>query len=126
MALLLSVCSLSCEVSPGWLSSVVLPYAHQHAIVTMWGVVMGRAASVMLVYLIGVQIHHDHVCSGVCRGAGAAAVVFDITSSESFAKAQYWVSELQKNASADIGEEEPLHVLCFHKTSHAAWLVQDD
>lgn len=31
-------------------------------------------------------------------------MVYDITSRESFAKAQYWVSELQKNASADIGE----------------------
>lgn len=38
-----------------------------------------------------------------CRGAGAAAVVFDITDTDSFAKAQYWVSELQKTASPDIG-----------------------
>lgn len=36
------------------------------------------------------------------RGAGAAAVVFDITDTDSFAKAQYWVSELQKTASPDI------------------------
>lgn len=36
------------------------------------------------------------------RGAGAAAVVFDITDAESFTKAQYWVSELQKTASPDI------------------------
>lgn len=36
------------------------------------------------------------------RGAGAAAVVFDITDADSFAKAQYWVSELQKTASPDI------------------------
>jgi Ras-related protein Rab-5C len=36
------------------------------------------------------------------RGAAAAAVVYDITSSETFAKAKYWVSELQKNANGDI------------------------
>ena len=37
------------------------------------------------------------------RGASAAAVVYDVTNPESFAKAKYWVSELQKNASGDIG-----------------------
>ncbi len=37
------------------------------------------------------------------RGASAAAVVFDVTSPESFAKAQHWVKELQKNAGGDIG-----------------------
>lgn len=37
------------------------------------------------------------------RGAAAAAVVYDITSSETFVKAKYWVSELQKNASGNIG-----------------------
>lgn len=37
------------------------------------------------------------------RGAAAAAVVYDITSTETFAKAKYWVSELQKSASGDIG-----------------------
>ncbi|KAK9815512.1 hypothetical protein WJX72_004893 [[Myrmecia] bisecta] len=36
------------------------------------------------------------------RGASAAAVVYDITSKESFQKAKHWVSELQKNASGDI------------------------
>lgn len=36
------------------------------------------------------------------RGAGAAAVVFDITDANSFTKAQYWVTELQKTASPDI------------------------
>ncbi len=36
------------------------------------------------------------------RGASAAAIVYDITSKESFAKAKYWVKELQKNASQDI------------------------
>jgi Ras-related protein Rab-5C len=36
------------------------------------------------------------------RGAAAAAVVYDITSTETFAKAKYWVSELQKSASGDI------------------------
>lgn len=37
------------------------------------------------------------------RGASAAAVVYDITSGESFQKAKHWVSELQKNASGNIG-----------------------
>ncbi|WIA32527.1 hypothetical protein OEZ86_003340 [Tetradesmus obliquus] len=36
------------------------------------------------------------------RGAHAAAVVYDITSPESFEKAKYWISELQKNASGSI------------------------
>ena len=36
------------------------------------------------------------------RGASAAAIVYDITSKDSFAKAKYWVKELQKNASEDI------------------------
>ncbi|KAK3150503.1 hypothetical protein QOZ80_3AG0234040 [Eleusine coracana subsp. coracana] len=31
------------------------------------------------------------------RGAAAAIVVYDITSPESFSKAQYWVKELQKH-----------------------------
>ncbi|XP_071934852.1 ras-related protein RABF1 [Coffea arabica] len=33
------------------------------------------------------------------RGAAVAVVVYDITSPESFAKAQYWVKELQKHGS---------------------------
>ena len=37
------------------------------------------------------------------RGASAAAVVFDVTSPDSFAKAQHWVKELQKNAGGSIG-----------------------
>lgn len=41
------------------------------------------------------------------RGASAAAVVYDVTSPESFSKAKYWVSELQKNASGDIGAPRP-------------------
>ena len=36
------------------------------------------------------------------RGASAAAIVYDITSKESFAKAKHWVKELQKNASQEI------------------------
>ncbi|KAF3328205.1 ras-related protein RABF1 [Carex littledalei] len=36
------------------------------------------------------------------RGAGAAIVVYDITSPESFIKAQYWVKELQKHGNPDI------------------------
>ena len=36
------------------------------------------------------------------RGASAAAIVYDITNKESFAKAKHWVKELQKNASQEI------------------------
>jgi len=36
------------------------------------------------------------------RGASAAAIVYDITSKDSFAKAKHWVKELQKNASQEI------------------------
>lgn len=36
------------------------------------------------------------------RGAAVAVVVYDITSAESFTKAQYWVKELQKHGSPDI------------------------
>ncbi|CAM8967028.1 unnamed protein product [Rhodiola kirilowii] len=36
------------------------------------------------------------------RGAGVAVVVYDITSIDSFSKAQYWVKELQKHGSPDI------------------------
>ena len=38
------------------------------------------------------------------RGASAATVVYDITNAESFQKAKHWVSELQKNASGNIGK----------------------
>ena len=37
------------------------------------------------------------------RGASAAAVVYDVTSVESFKKAKHWVAELQRNASGKIG-----------------------
>ncbi|KAF5453419.1 hypothetical protein F2P56_028322, partial [Juglans regia] len=48
------------------------------------------------------------------RGAAVAVVVYDITSPESFAKAQYWVKELQKHGSPDIvmalvGNKADLH-----------------
>lgn len=36
------------------------------------------------------------------RGASAAAVVYDITNEDTFAKAKHWVSELQKNAGNNI------------------------
>lgn len=49
------------------------------------------------------------VIHGACliwrRGASAAAVVYDITNAESFQKAKHWVSELQKNASGNIGAQ---------------------
>lgn len=37
------------------------------------------------------------------RGAHAAAVVYDITSPESFEKAKYWIGELAKNESSRPG-----------------------
>ncbi|KAK1608395.1 hypothetical protein QYE76_032068 [Lolium multiflorum] len=48
------------------------------------------------------------------RGAGAAIVVYDITSEESLNKAQYWVKELQKHGSQDmimalVGNKADLH-----------------
>ncbi|KAJ4784504.1 Ras-related protein Rab-5A [Rhynchospora pubera] len=48
------------------------------------------------------------------RGAGTAIVVYDITSPESFNKAQYWVKELQKHGNPDIvmalvGNKADLH-----------------
>uniref|UniRef100_A0A804RCW7 Ras-related protein RABF1 n=1 Tax=Zea mays TaxID=4577 RepID=A0A804RCW7_MAIZE len=48
------------------------------------------------------------------RGAAAAIVVYDITSPESFSKAQYWVKELQKHGSPGIvmvlvGNKADLH-----------------
>ncbi|KAK9868902.1 hypothetical protein WJX84_010752 [Apatococcus fuscideae] len=36
------------------------------------------------------------------RGAGAAVVMYDITSAETFTKAKYWVTELQKNAPGNL------------------------
>ncbi|KAK9833483.1 hypothetical protein WJX84_003234 [Apatococcus fuscideae] len=36
------------------------------------------------------------------RGAGAAVVMYDITSAETFTKAKYWVTELQKNAPDNL------------------------
>ncbi|KAM7262663.1 hypothetical protein ACFE04_000346 [Oxalis oulophora] len=48
------------------------------------------------------------------RGAGVAVIVYDITSPESFTKAQYWVKELQKHGNPDIvmalvGNKADLH-----------------
>lgn len=54
------------------------------------------------------------------RGASAAAVVYDVTNPESFAKAKYWVSELQKNASGDIGAA-PQQAIVHATSPQAAW-----
>ncbi|PIN07901.1 GTPase Rab5/YPT51 [Handroanthus impetiginosus] len=48
------------------------------------------------------------------RGAAVAVVVYDITSPETFNKAQFWVKELQKHGSPDIvmalvGNKADLH-----------------
>ena len=32
--------------------------------------------------------------------------MYDITSAETFTKAKYWVTELQKNASGNLGEQQ--------------------
>lgn len=40
------------------------------------------------------------------RGAHAAAIVYDITSRETFVKAQFWIQELQMHAGPDIGESQ--------------------
>ena len=37
------------------------------------------------------------------RGASAAAIVYDVTNEDTFAKAKHWVSELQKNAGGNLG-----------------------
>ena len=37
----------------------------------------------------------------LCRGASAAVIVYDITSSESFKKAQDWVKELQRQVRTE-------------------------
>lgn len=43
-------------------------------------------------------------------------MVYDITSPESFEKAKYWISELQKNASGSIGGQSArLHGASQHK-----------
>lgn len=36
------------------------------------------------------------------RGASAAAIVYDVTNEDTFAKAKHWVSELQKNAGGNL------------------------
>ncbi|KAI4302317.1 hypothetical protein MLD38_038078 [Melastoma candidum] len=48
------------------------------------------------------------------RGAAVAVIVYDITSQESFHKAQYWVKELQKHGGPDmimalVGNKADLH-----------------
>jgi len=45
------------------------------------------------------------------RGASAAIVVYDMTSSDTFAKAKHWITELRKNASGSIGESSGLSFL---------------
>ena len=37
-----------------------------------------------------------------CRGAQAAAVVYDVTNQETFARAKTWIKELQRQASPSI------------------------
>ncbi|XAR54463.1 hypothetical protein NMG60_11029603 [Bertholletia excelsa] len=48
------------------------------------------------------QERYDALTPLYYRGAAVAVIVYDITSSESFAKAQYWVKELQKNGSPGL------------------------
>ena len=63
----------------------------------------GMAACLMQDACIAAQMY-PRACVDTCRGASAAAVVYDITNAESFQKAKHWVSELQKNASGNIGK----------------------
>ena len=49
------------------------------------------------------------------RGSSAAVVVYDITSTDSFAKAQHWVKELQKNAGATLGEPPQNAIRAAHR-----------
>ncbi|KAL6555904.1 Ras-related protein rabf1 [Orobanche gracilis] len=61
-----------------------------------------------------VQILYAALAPLYYRGAAVAVVVYDITSPESFSKAQYWVKELQKHGSPDIvmalvGNKADLH-----------------
>lgn len=42
------------------------------------------------------------LCIVRCRGAQAAIIVYDITNTESFARAKQWVKELQRQASPGI------------------------
>ncbi|XAR72132.1 hypothetical protein NMG60_11018660 [Bertholletia excelsa] len=48
------------------------------------------------------QERYDVLAPLYYRGAAVAVIVYDITSSESFAKAQYWVKELQKNGNPGL------------------------
>ncbi|CAN1747570.1 Ras-related protein RABF1 [Linum perenne] len=70
------------------------------------------------------------------RGAAVAVIVYDITSPESFKKAQYWVKELQKHGSPDIvlalvgnkadlheNREVPTQVSDPATSNHMIWLL---
>lgn len=64
------------------------------------------------------------------RGAAAALVVYDITSSESFSGAQNWITELKTQGSEDIviglaGNKMDLENQREIKTEHAAQFAAD-
>ena len=56
------------------------------------------------------------------RGASAAAVVYDITNDDTFAKAKHWVSELQKNAGGNLGMMALRQTCCICEFD-AGWAV---
>lgn len=56
-----------------------------------------------IVLVISLQERYLSLAPLYYRGAHAAAVVYDITSPESFEKAKYWIGELQKNESSRPG-----------------------
>jgi len=54
------------------------------------------------------------------RGASAAAVVYDITNEDTFAKAKHWVSELQKNAGGNLGIRLLRRTCCMSEVDRIA------
>lgn len=44
------------------------------------------------------------------RGAAAAVIVFEITSTDSFNKAKDWVKELQRQVRAAVPQQQPMRV----------------
>jgi small GTP-binding protein len=78
--------------------------------------VLGRAASFFALSVVSLTLlpRYAALAPLYYRGAGAAIVVYDITSPESFNKAQYWVKELQKHGGPDmimalVGNKADLH-----------------
>ncbi|XP_022765437.1 ras-related protein RABF1 isoform X1 [Durio zibethinus] len=72
----------------------------------------GQEREELIVYFV--SLRYAALAPLYYRGAGVAVIVYDITSPDSFTKAQYWVKELQKHGSPDIvmalvGNKADLH-----------------